>query len=95
MKKLICFAAITVMMSGCAPPKIIWEKPDSSQQEFNRDVYECTQQTTVAWAGGGTGSMGLIMMAGAKSQAQKQANELFKMCMRARGYTDRIAQEGE
>lgn len=92
-KKTITMFIFTVLLAGCAHPKIVWNKPDTSEQEFNQDVYECTQETSVSWSGGGYGNVGLIMMASSKSQAQKQANELFKMCMRARGYVEQEVQE--
>jgi galactokinase/mevalonate kinase-like predicted kinase len=77
------------LMAGCATPaKIVWDNPNSNQQDFDRDVYECTQQTAVSGSAGGTGGVGFFMIFYGKSQAQKQANELFKMCMRARGYTE-------
>ena len=95
MKKVIYFATIAALMSGCASPKTIWSKPDSTQQEYNSDAYDCTQQSRVSWSGGGTGGLGLAASISAEARANNQAEDLFKMCMRARGYTDRIAREGE
>ena len=34
-----------------------------------------------------TGYMGLAMMGAAQQRGQEQANDLFKMCMQARGYS--------
>jgi len=94
--KAIILLTLASLLAGCAAPiKLIWEKPDVTQQEFNQDIYECTQETSTSWSGGGTGSAGLIMMAGARSQAQQQANNMFKLCMRGRGYADHVAKEDE
>jgi len=78
-------------LSGCAAKKtLIWTPTDArvvSEQEFRKDIYECTQQSTTFSAGGGTGYVGLAMMAAAQRRGQEQANELFKICMQARGYS--------
>jgi hypothetical protein len=76
-------------LAGCSHPKILYDKPGLTSEEFNRDRYDCVQQSRVSWSGGGTGGLGAAMIIGAKSNADNQANDLFKMCMEARGYTAR------
>jgi len=94
MKFLIVSLTLAFLLIGCAtPPKITFSKPGSTQDEYNRDIYECTQQSRVSWAGGGTGSYGLAIMAIGQSSAQKQANRLFKMCMEARGWTATVEEK--
>lgn len=89
----ICIFFFSVM--GCATPKIIFEREGLKTEEFNRDKYECVKESNTSWSGGGTGSLGIAMMISAKSSANKQANEMFKMCMEARGYTAREVSDEE
>lgn len=72
----------------------MWSKDGGSEQEFNRDKYECVQQARTSWAAGG-GEWAGLYIAIAKNNAEKQSAELFKMCMEARGYTGKEADEDE
>ena len=78
---------LVFLLVGCSSPKLIFNKDGLTQSEFNSDKYDCTQQSRVTWSGGGTGGVGLAMILSSKSAADKQASDLFKMCMEARGYT--------
>ena len=81
---------------GCAPTKkLIFDRERLTTEEFNRDKYECVQQSKVNWGGGGTGALGIVMILSSKSSADNQANEMFKMCMEARGYTAREVSDEE
>jgi hypothetical protein len=72
--------------AGCAKP-LYWYRPTgATREEAARDRYECTQQSRTPWSGGGTGQLGLAMMALASSQAEEQSKQLFVMCMQARGW---------
>lgn len=83
-------SSLLFLLIGCTPPpKMLFDKPGLTIEEFNRDKYECVQQSRVEWSGGGSGGLGVVMIFSAKSQADKQATEFFKMCMEARGYTAR------
>lgn len=92
---LIILSSLFSSLLGCSSTKIIWDKPEGSLGEFNRDRYECVQQSRVSWGGGGTGDIGLIMILSSKSNAERQSLELFKMCMEALGYTGREVNEDE
>jgi len=96
MKLWVVSLISAILVTGCATPqKVIWDKPGGTLEDFRRDNYECVQQSRVSWSGGGTGSVGLVIMAGAQAQAQKQANDLYRMCMEAGGWTGHVQQEGE
>jgi uncharacterized protein YceK len=84
MKKLIGVLIVIVMLAGCATTQMIASKSDMAQ--FQRDNYECMQQSRTSAGGGGSGLIGLAMIAAAQAHAQSQANIMFKMCMEARGY---------
>jgi len=88
-------AVIVLLFTGCASPKIVWNKEGATLGDFRRDNYDCVQQSRTSWSGGGSGLIGLTLMASAQAQAQGQANALFRMCMEARGYTGHEKQEGE
>jgi hypothetical protein len=87
--KLLPLIVPSLLSVGCAQQKMLYAKPGATLEVFKRDKYECAQQSRTSWAGGGTGAVGLGMMIGARSNAEKQAEELFKMCMEARGYSAR------
>ena len=91
MKKLLVLLAI-VMVAGCAGHKkmLTWTPLDNrvvTEQEFRQDVYDCTLQSRNYSSGGGTGLIGLAVMADAQQKGQEQANQLFIMCMQAKGYS--------
>jgi len=93
-RRLILIGLLFSLM-GCANPKMLFYKPGLTTEEFNRDRYDCVQQSRILWSGGGTGGIGLAMIISAKSTADKQAAEMFIMCMEARGYTAREVSDEE
>lgn len=93
--KLLSLIVPSLLSVGCAQQKMLFDKPGATIESFKRDKYDCIQQSRTQWGGGGTGALGLGMMIGAQSSAQKQANELFKLCMEARGYAAREVSEAE
>jgi len=95
MKKSIIFIALFLSLAGCAQQKILFNKPDLTNEEFNRDKYDCVQQSKTKWGAGGTGGLGIALIIYSKSNADKQSAKLFKMCMEARGYTAREVSDEE
>jgi len=93
--RLLIMSGLFFSLMGCAHQKMLFDKPGLTSEEFNRDKYDCVQQSRTSWAGGGTGSVGAAMIVMSKSNADKQAQELFKMCMEARGYTSREVDDDE
>ena len=86
MKKLLWLAmALGLLVSGCAT-KMIWTKDNYSEEEFKRDNYQCVQESRTQWSGGGSGLIGLSIMATAQASAQTQAKNLYKMCMESKGW---------
>jgi hypothetical protein len=84
-----------LLLTGCAAQQVVFTKPGFNVSDFRRDKYECVQQSTVSWSGGGYGAIGLGLMIAAKNEAQDRANKLFKMCMEARGYDSHVKREDE
>ena len=64
---------LAVMAAGCAP--IMWERPGTTQAEFDRDNYACERDARQSGYYGG-GLTGAINMQG-----------FFQRCMTAQGYT--------
>ena len=101
MKRLAVLVSVVILLSGCAtssPQKALWVPGGGqilSQEDFARDKYQCVQESRTSWSGGGTGLVGLAVMAGAKSNADKTANGLFKMCMEAHGWVLQTPEEAE
>jgi hypothetical protein len=69
---------LCVLLASCANRNITWDKPGGSQQEFDKDKYECERDMRQSGHFGG----GLI--------GQKNADEFMKSCMRAHGYSERV-----
>lgn len=97
MPKNLVNLLLALLLVGCAEPvrRVAFEKPDQTQAGFALDKYECVQQSRTNWSGGGSGAIGLAIMAGAERKAQRQADQLFTLCMESRGYKGRVLQEGE
>ena len=90
MKKHLILAIIVciILFAGCATTSPQWAcyKIGMTTDQFNRDNYECMQQSRTSYTGGGSGLIGLAMIAAAQANAQSQAENMYKMCMEARGY---------
>ena len=86
MEKIILALLLLAFFTGCAHNPMVWNKPALSQAEFNRDNYDCIQQSQTQWQGGGFGLIGLAIMISAKASAEEQAHQLYCRCMEARGY---------
>ena len=72
------FAAVVVLLSGCAQQQIIWHKEGATEQEFIKDRYECVRDAVMT---GGTTYIGFGM-------TERNADpHMFVHCMIARGYT--------
>jgi len=69
----VCAIALTALLVGCAP--MIWDKSDATQDDYNRDSYECEKDARQSGYYGG-GIAGSIEM-----------RNFFKRCMTAKGYT--------
>lgn len=76
--KAICLIA-SVSLFGCAKT---WVKPGSTEAEFNKDKYECLQQSQQQVSGFAFNAYG-----GAGGSQQKTNDGLFTSCMNARGYS--------
>ena len=68
--------AASCLLGACATPKI-WDKPGSTQAEFNKDSYECERDARQSGGFGG-GIAGSLNM-----------RDFFGRCMVARGWTAR------
>ncbi len=87
----VLIGLLLIALCGCATaPKTLWVKPGAAQEDFARDRYECAQQSQTSWSGGGTGLIGVAVMAGAQTDAQNRATAMFKMCMEARGWSEQV-----
>ena len=87
MKKILLVLLIGALLTGCAHNPMVWNKPALSQAEFNRDNYDCIQQSRTQWVGGGFGLIGLAIMISAKANAEEQSHQLYCRCMESRGYS--------
>jgi hypothetical protein len=81
-RMLITIGLLGLTMAGCGPAmKTAWVKPGASYQDFNRDIYECSQRHQLGpyfWCGIG----GLI----AKGDAEDKVKDMRRTCLRAQGW---------
>ena len=95
MKKVILGIAVAMLLGCAAKSAVMYTKAGLNESDYKRDSYECMQQSKTSWAGGGSGLIGLAMVAGSSQSAQDTANKTFNMCMEARGYSGHVLREGE
>lgn len=88
-------AVIAMALTGCATTagsarrEPVWVGHHgriTDADQLRRDWYRCTQESRTVASAGGTGLIGIAMIAAAQQQAQNQANTLYLMCMSAAGY---------
>lgn len=71
-----------VGLVGCASQPVTWRiPPGASQQQFQRDNYACVHENQQYYYG----STGLSAVM-AREQARKNTQQMYQMCMGARGY---------
>lgn len=86
--RLLGIAVVLLLLAGCAKPTptYLYRTSGGTDQDGACDHYECVQQSRTSWSGGGPGQFGFYAMAIAANQAEAQANQLYAMCMQARGW---------
>jgi hypothetical protein len=99
MRKLLIVMVTIGALVGCATQNssqyknTVWVPLNPVGTDFKKDNYDCVQQSRTSWSGGGTGGLGLFMMLQARRSAEGQAEDLFNMCMEAKGYILRNKEE--
>jgi hypothetical protein len=85
-----------VLLSGCAAPTV-WTRPGAVSSDFERDRAQCQYEGAAATANYNTGPTARSY-GGAVGQGigegiaiAMRRNELFTLCMQARGYRQRVA----
>jgi hypothetical protein len=79
LKRVAVIACLALALAGCAKP-MIWDKSGATQQEFNKDSYECERDTRQS---GYFGQCGLII----EAQHRCAYQVFYQHCMVAHGYT--------
>jgi hypothetical protein len=89
---IVLFLMVTLMLACAVMPvkttQKVWSKPNFTQQEFAKDKYECIQQAqqTKYQAQGATG-YGILYEPGQASSEVVTNQNLFILCMEARGWS--------
>ena len=47
MRAILVILGIAVL-AGCAPTKIVWDKPGATPQDYSKDAYECERDQRAA-----------------------------------------------
>jgi len=70
-----------VLLVGCTGPIYSYSKAGSEAADFRRDSYACVQEPRIS-----RGASETPMTGGASTDGKREAH-LYRMCMRARGWT--------
>lgn len=82
---MIFFFTIVGLTLACAQRE--WHKPNSTQQEFAKDKYDCMQQSQQRQSSAGGGYyIGRDYFPGQAQSSVVMNMGLFDACMEARGY---------
>jgi hypothetical protein len=76
----IAALVLAVAGSGCTPDRG-WAKAGAAEADFSRDSYECARQATLA-----SRRTANVDSPGAVRGGAKNDKDLYRGCMRARGY---------
>jgi hypothetical protein len=70
------------LLSGCIGPTYSYSKAGSDVADFRQDSDACVQEPRMSW-----GASGSPMIVGASIDGNRDASKLYRMCMRAHGWT--------
>ena len=93
MKKTVLVLLAMVTLGGCAhrQPQVFWVRPNSTEQEFNTDKYQCMKDVT-AMSGQQSymafGEVGFVIASTeiARRRANAMAITTFDACMQSKGW---------
>jgi hypothetical protein len=71
-----------VLLAGCTGPTYSYSKPGSDVADFKRESNVCVQEPRMSW-----GASNSPMIVGGSIDPQRQASNLYRMCMEAHGWT--------
>jgi len=78
-----CFPFVfVIVLGGCAFPEYWWYKQGVSQEEANRDRYDCLREAQQRVSGAQVGPYG-----GTAANTVITNRDLYNACAAARGYT--------
>ena len=82
--------AVALSTAACVSPLparfIRYDGEEIDPQGFRQASYRCVQESRQSWSAGGSGLIGLSLMASAQADAQSRANQMYVQCMGASGY---------
>jgi hypothetical protein len=73
---------VAALLSSCGPSGFSYSRPNNSQQQQDKDGYECRREATYSTSSAYVGPYG-----GSASSGQDVDLEMGAQCLRARGYT--------
>jgi hypothetical protein len=80
MRKCLTIAFI-IVLEGCAIPEYWWYNPSASQEQANRDHYDCLREAQQRVSGAQVGPYG-----GSAANTVITNRDLYNACVAARGY---------
>ena len=85
--RMVALAAV-FLLAGCGA-KHSWIKAGATDEQFERDSYECAAQSTYTSRRAGLGGGG-----GFYREGTAVNEDLYRACLRSRGYTRQTEQQG-
>jgi hypothetical protein len=94
--RLVRLMLVSLLTVACGP-SLAWYRPNTTQQEWHRDRYECRREVAQVSPPGSTPVPPMIgrdvtsqfvwgYQVGQVRQAEDEREDLFESCMQARGY---------
>ena len=87
--RILILAVNVVLSAGCSGAKHSWIKTGATGEQFQRDSYECAAQSTYTSRRAGLGGGG-----GFYREGTAVNEDLYRACLRSRGYTRQTEQQG-
>ena len=92
---IISTLALTILLSSCATTQYGWDHPTNSEAQFTSDRAQCQYSAVTATGSYAPNNRGYQTSIGQAMADQydirSRQNEIFGLCMRARGYVWRAA----
>lgn len=82
MKPAAAILVVAVLLAACTGPTYSYTKAGSAVADFRRDSNACVHEPRMSW-----GASENPTIVGASTDARREANRLYRMCMEARGWT--------
>ena len=87
--RVLMLTVSVVLLAGCGGARRSWIKAGATEEQFQRDSYECASQSTYTSRRAGLGGGG-----GFYREGTAVNEDLYRACLRSRGFIRQTEQQG-